>query len=152
MNFAAAIYGSILVAALVSTLDAEHATASAMSIAVLTTMVVFWIAHVWADAIGERLAEPGPLSLARLRSLARVQWPIVESAAAPLVALLLAAAGVWSLHTGVDVALALSVLQLVAWGMATGLRASARWQVALLSGLVDGLLGVAIVALKTLVH
>jgi hypothetical protein len=151
-NFAAAIYGSILVAALVSTLDAEHATAGAMSVAVLSTMVVFWIAHVWADAVAERVTDPTPLSVARVRRIARVQWPMVQTAIGPLVALALASAGAWSLHVGVDVALAVSVAQLAAWGIVIGLRTASSWPAALLSGLVDGLLGVAIVALKTLVH
>jgi hypothetical protein len=151
-NFAAAIYGSILVAALVSTLDAEHATASAMCIAVLSTMVVFWIAHVWADAVAERVSDPAPLSVARVRRIARVQWPMVQTAIGPLIALLLAAAGAWSLHAGVAVALGVSVAQLAAWGVVIGFRTDASWPAALLSGFVDGLLGVAIVVLKSFVH
>jgi hypothetical protein len=151
-NFAAAIYGSILVAALVATLDAEHATAGAMSVAVLSTMVVFWIAHVWADAVAERVSDPAPLSVARVRRIARVQWPMVQTAIGPLVALLLADAGAWSLHVAVDIALAVSVVQLTAWGVVIGFRAASSWPAALLSGFVDGMLGVAIVVLKTLVH
>jgi hypothetical protein len=151
-NYAAAIYGSILVAALISSLDEEHATAGAMVLAVGSTMVVFWLAHVWADAMAARIERSAPLSFARLRKMARRQWPMLQSAAIPLALLALAAAGAWSVTAGVDLALAASVAQLAAWGAFIGLRTSSTWLGALLAGSVDAAFGLVIVVLKTLVH
>ncbi len=151
-NFSAAIYGSILVTSLVSALSEEHAHAGAMALAVGSTMVVFWLAHVWSDAVGERLVNPRPFTVRGLARVARTQWPMLQSAALPLLALLLASAGAVSLTVGVDVALGVSIVQLVAWGLVLGLRSFASWPQALLAGAVDGLLGLAIVTLKVLVH
>lgn len=151
-NYAAAIYGSILVAALVSTLDEEDAAAGALAVAVLTTMVVFWLAHVWADVVAERLETGERISSADLRRLARRQWPMIEAAAAPVAALVLAWTGVLSLDLAVWLALGLSIVQLAAWGMVVGFRTSATLPLALLSGAVNATLGLLIVVLKALVH
>jgi hypothetical protein len=152
LEYAAAIYGSILVTALVSSLSEEHADGGAMAVAVLSGMAVFWLAHVWSDAVGERLVDPRPFTARGLWRNARQQWPIVQSAFAPLLALVLVELGVWSLTAGVDVALGAAIVQLVAWGMILGLRSFETWPKALLAGAVDGALGLAIVALKVLVH
>jgi hypothetical protein len=151
-SYAAAIYGSILVTTLVSALSEEHAHAGDMAMAVLASVIVFWLAHAWSEVIGERVVEPRPITVGGLVRNAAEDWPMVESAVVPLLALLLAQLGVWSLTVGVDVALAAGVLQLVGWGMLVGLRTFARWPHALLAGLVDGALGLAIVALKLLVE
>ena len=77
---------------------------------------------------------------------------MLESAIGPLIALALADLGVWARGTAVTVALAISVAQLVGWGIVVGRRTFDSWPAALLSGAVDGLLGLALVVLKTLVH
>ena len=151
-NYAAAVYGSVLAAAVVASLDLGAVGAVVMTESLAVTMVVFWIAHVWSEAVSDRMHDPRPYSWTRLRAVARWHWPLLQSAIGPLVALALADLGVWSRSTAVTVALAISVAQLVGWGVAVGRRTFERWPAALLTGLVDGLLGVAIVALKTLVH
>jgi hypothetical protein len=151
-NFAAAVYGSILAAGVVASLDVGDVDAAAMTISLGGTMLVFWLAHVWSEAISDRMHDPRPYTWRRLRDVASWHWPMVQASAGPLAALLLADVGVWTLATGVTVALTVSVVQLVGWGIAVGWRTFDRWPAALLSGVVDGLLGVALVVLKTLVH
>ncbi len=151
-NFAAAVYGSILAAGVVASLDVGAVDAVAMTETLGGTMVVFWLAHVWSEAIGDRMDDPRPYTWARLRAVAAWHWPMLQAAAGPLVALALADLGVWSRSTGVTVALAISIVQLVGWGIAVGLRTFDRWPAALLSGAIDGLLGVALIVLKSLVH
>jgi hypothetical protein len=147
-----AIYGSILVAALVATLDAEHASARDMVVAVLSTMLVFWVAHVWAGVVGTRLEEGPRPSRGVVVRIARRQWPMIESALLPALPLALAWIGVLSLEAGADIALGVAIAQLVAWGMVVGLRTQRTWPRAVVSGLFNGALGLVVVALKTLVH
>lgn len=151
-NYAAAVYGSILAAAVVASLDIGEVSDIVMTEALAGTMVVFWLAHVWSEAINDRMHDPRPYDRARLRAVARWHWPMLQSAIGPLLALALADIGVWSKATAVTVALAISVAQLVGWGIAVGRRTFDSWPPALLTGLVDGMLGIAIVVLKTLVH
>jgi hypothetical protein len=87
-----------------------------------------------------------------MRAVAAWHWPMIQAALGPLGALVLADLGVWSLDTAVTVALAISIAQLVTWGIAVGRRTFETWPAALLSGAVDGTLGLMIIVLKTLVH
>jgi len=151
-NFAAAVYGSILAAGVVASLDVGHVSSGGMTIALGGTMLVFWLAHVWSEAIADRMHDPRPYSLQRLRAVAAWHWPMIQAAFGPLVALVLADVGAWSRATAVTVALLISVVQLVGWGIAVGRRTFESWPAALVSGAVDGLLGVLLIALKTLVH
>jgi hypothetical protein len=151
-NFAAAVYGSILAAGVVASLDVGHVSDAGMTIALGGTMLVFWLAHVWSEAIADRMHDPSPYSWRRLRAAAAWHWPMVQAALGPLAALVLADVGAWSLDTAITVALAVSVAQLVGWGVTVGWRTFGSWPAALLSGAVDGLLGVVLIVLQTLVH
>jgi len=151
-DFAAAVYGSILAAAVVASLDVGDVAAPAMTVSLGGTMIVFWLSHVWADAVADRMRDGRSYAWGRLRAAAMWHWPMLEAALGPLAALALADLGVWSRATAVGVALAISVVQLVGWGIVVGRRTFDSWPAALLSGAVDGLLGFALVILKTLVH
>jgi hypothetical protein len=151
-NYAAAIYGSILVAAMVASLSEAHADAGTLAVAVLASMVVFWMAHVWSDAVAARLRHPGPFSWPALRAAGRSQWPMLQAAALPVAVLVLAWAGAWSVTTAETLALAVSVVQLAAWGLFVGFHTFSSWPLAILSACVDGALGLTIVALKVLVQ
>jgi len=151
-NFAAAVYGSILAAGVVASLDVADVTTGAMTVSLAGTMLVFWLAHVWSEAIADRMQDPRPYSWRRVRAVSAWHWPMVQAAAGPLAALLLADVGVWQRDTAVTLALLVSVAQLVGWGVAVGRRTFGSWPAALLSGAVDGLLGVALIVLKSFVH
>jgi hypothetical protein len=151
-NFAAAVYGSILAAAVVASLDVGDVSAGDMIAALGATMLVFWLAHVWAEGMADRMRDPSPYSWRRLRAVASWHWPMVQAATGPLIALALAGLNVLSLDTAVTVALSVCVAQLVGWGVAVGRRTFGSWPASLLSGAVDGLLGAVLIVLKTLVH
>lgn len=151
-NFAAAVYGSILAAAVVASLDLGHISSGGMTFALGGTLLAFFLAHVWSEAIADRMMDPSPYDWRRVRRVAAWHWPMIEAAFGPLAALLLADLSVLSRTTAVTLALAISVAQLVGWGVAVGRRTFESWPAALLSGAVDGLLGMAVIALKTLVH
>ncbi len=76
-------------------------------------MVVFWIAHVYALVMSRSAVESGPIRLGDVNHLAARGWPMVQAAVPAVVALVLAAAGVWSRETGITVALILGVADLV---------------------------------------
>ena len=151
-DYTAAIYGTIVVAGVIAALGHEHVAAGTVAGSVLSTALVFFLAHTWAAGTSERVAAGGHLSRRRMAEIARHEWPMVESAVLPLLPVVLAAAGAWSDQTGIDLALAIVVLQLFAWGLAVGRRTYDRWPAALLSGVVHGAFGVLLVLLKALVH
>ncbi len=81
-----------------------------------------------------------------------MEWPLVESGLLPAALLGLAWAGAYSRHTGIVLALAAAIVQLVGWGAFAAHRSEPNWWKALLLGAFDGLLGLAIVALEVAVH
>src|SRR5436309_15320931 len=97
-----AIYGTILVTALVAGLseDPDYGSVDILASA-LTTAAIFWLAHVYAGVLGERLAgdERGTSTLTW--AAMGEEWPLIQAAALPCAALLLSAAGVYSRDIGV---------------------------------------------------
>ncbi|MFL5878048.1 MAG: hypothetical protein ACJ76T_19525, partial [Solirubrobacteraceae bacterium] len=85
-NPARAIYGTILVMAVITALSHDDTVTSAELIAgVLTTTFVFWIAHVYAEVLGSRMeGGSGMPTLANIATAARGEWPLVESSLLPV--------------------------------------------------------------------
>ena len=149
--YAAAVYGSIAAAALIGGLREEHASAEAIVLALLTTLAVFWLIHVWSEIVGERIELGVHFTFRHAGEIARQEWPLIEAAFAPAAILGLGWGGAFSNHTAATIALWLCNAQLFAWGFVVGRRAYERWWMAILSGLGNGALGIALVALEILV-
>ena len=150
-SFAAGVYGSIVAAALVAALreTGESATRSVLSL--LSTMAVFWLAHVWSQITGERIHHGRRFRSHLAREIALAEWPLVEAAFGPALLLLLGAVGILTDRTALDGALAVCGLQLLGWGFLVGRRAYGRWYEAVLSGVANGLLGLVLVGLESAV-
>ena len=146
--YSAAIYGSIVSTALIAALWEEHASPQTMTLSLLSTMAVFWLAHVWSALAGERIHRGRGLPEHRVVELAREEWPMVEAVFAPLAALALAWVGVLDRDDGARAAIAIGVVQLFAWGLVVGRRAYDGWWRAIAGGGMNGVLGVALVALE----
>ena len=144
--YGAAVYGSVVATALVAAEFEEHASAQTMTLSLLATMLVLWLAHFWSETVG------APIGRARLRSVAAAEWPLVEAGLVPVALLALAWAGAWSRDTGALLAIGAGILQLALWGLSAGLRAHERLGTALARGLVDAALGLAIVGLEVGIH
>jgi cation transporter-like permease len=54
-NPRAAIYGTIVASAVIATTAGGHESAELILEATLATLLVFWLAHVYADFLGHRL-------------------------------------------------------------------------------------------------
>jgi hypothetical protein len=150
-DYAAAVYGSVLATALVGAAFEAQLDARTMTLTLLTTTIVFWLAHVWSEVMGVRLAGTIP-HRSHVRHIAVSEWPVVEAGFVPDALLALAWAGVYSRDTGAKLALIAGVLQLAAWGFAAGWRTQHRLAPAILTGVVDCAFGIAIVALEVAIH
>ena len=146
------IYGTILVlAVIVAGAKAFEHEAGHIAGLVAVTVVVFWLAHVYADALAHAVAYDQHLSLADLRRIAHREASMLEAAVPPLVALLLGAVGVISTTLAVWVAFGLGLGVLCAQGI-TFARVEHMGRLGTLAVVAANLgLGVALVALKLLV-
>ena len=150
-DYAAAVYGSVLVTALVGATFEAHLGARSMTLTLLSTTFVFWLAHVWSEVMGVRLAGTVP-RWGHVRRVAVSEWPVVEAGFVPDVLLALAWAGVYSRDTGAELAMIAAVLQLAAWGFVAGWRTQHRLGPAIVTGVVDCAFGLAVVGLEVAIH
>ena len=150
-----ALYGQVVTAATTAALAGDDQLAAA-SIASLT-MIVFWVAHVYAELISYGVVRADEPSTSRQRigkllTTMAHEWPIAQAAFPTAVALLLAAAGLYERRTGVVVALVLSMLALAGWGLAIGRRGGRSWAGSLLVALGSGAIGAVIVLAELALH
>jgi hypothetical protein len=150
-DYAAAVYGSVLVAALVGAAFEAQLDARTMTLTLVTTTLVFWLAHVWSEVMGVRLAGTLPL-WSDVRRVAVSEWPVVEAGFVPDALLGLAWVGVYSRDAGAEVAMIAALLQLAAWGFGAGWRTQHRLAPAIVTGVVDCAFGLAIVGLEVAIH
>jgi hypothetical protein len=151
-NLAATLYGTVLVSSVIVGLDEAEYSAGGMMAAVTVTAVVFASAHGWSRAVGRSADLQRRMGFEALRDGIRQEWPMVEAVGPTLVALALAAAGVYSANTGLWVAIVVNVILLFAWGAGLRQRADGTPVQVVVAGLQTSMLGLVLVALKALVH
>jgi hypothetical protein len=152
VRFGAAVYGSFLAASVIGVAYESGTGARTMTASLLGSMLVFWAAHVWSDAVGERIRVGAGFRPRDLLVIARREWPLVEAAAVPSILLTLAWTGAWSRETGARLALAAALVQVLAWGFAAGRRAGGSRVTALVLAAGEGMLAVLLLAAERLVH
>lgn len=113
-RLAGAIYGTILVMSVIAGVSAASASRAATAlIAAVVTNLVFWLAHVYADALAADITlREHTLSRERLRAIASEDWPTVQAVVAPGVCLSLGVRGILSSDVAVLVALGAGVVSL----------------------------------------
>ena len=111
------IYGTIVVLSVIAAAAQAFSHAPGhIAVLAVVTVVVFWLAHVYAHGVGHSVAHDEHLSLAELGHIARREASIMEAAVPPVGALLLGAAGVISTHASVWIAFGLGLAVLVVQG------------------------------------
>lgn len=150
-RLAGAIYGTIVVAGVLAATEYdERPEALETGIYALATVVVFWLAHAWAQTLGRRIVGVGPSRRALRHSLAR-DWPLVQSAVPPLAAMGIAKLFGASDGTAIDVGFWICVASLGAWGAVTAHREEASTTVTVIAAGGCAALGLLLVVLKELV-
>jgi hypothetical protein len=146
------VYGTIVaLSVLIAGTRAYRHEPGHIAALVLVTSVVFWLAHVYAHALGESVVRERRLTLAELRNVGRHEAAIIEAALVPVAALLLGALGVISTTASVWLALALGLAVLAVQGLVFARleRLSLTGTLVIVS--VNLALGVSLICLKLLV-
>ncbi|MFF4416387.1 hypothetical protein ACFYY8_28025 [Streptosporangium sp. NPDC001559] len=152
VEFAGAVYGSLLAASVIAGATAQGGPPPAAELVTLliSTGVVFWIAHVYAEFVSG--GYPGrPLTWAGLRSVAREEWPLAQASIPPAVAAAFASGLGASDVVAAWVALGVAVAGQVTWAVTATVKAHSARGVVVFSGVVNLVLGLVIVALKAVI-
>jgi hypothetical protein len=147
------VYGQVMVTATVAALALDDAL-SATNILIFTvaTMLVFWLAHVYAELVSVHVLAGSRISGARLAGVFRSEWPIMQAAGPPSFALALAALDVYSREAGVRIALISGVVLLAGWGLMIGRRAGMSTTGTVVAAGLSGSLGLFIILLELALH
>jgi hypothetical protein len=118
---------------------------------VVATSTIFWLAHVYAHALGDSLAGQARLTLAEVRQIARRELSIVEAALPPVAALSLGAVGVLSTQTALWCAVGLGLAVLGAQGLVFARLERLGWAGTLAVVTTNVAFGLLLAALKVVV-
>ena len=150
---ARAIYGQILALSVVAAYSEDRSLRSWEVLgAVAGTLFVFWLAHVYSEALAERMEMDRGLRRDEIVRHARDEVPLIAAASPILLILLLGGVGVFSYGTAIDLSLTAGIGTLAAWEFEIGRRSGFGWGKTLLGVAIGCALGLVIVALKILIH
>jgi hypothetical protein len=151
-GIAGGVYGAIVVMGTITAGSAGQ-TKSAWELAVVTagTVVVLWLAHVYAHSLGESLEQEHTVTRRELAGVAWRESSILLAAAGPILALILGAVDVIEEATAVWVALGIGVATLGAQGLRYAQRERMGRPGTLVAVSVNVALGLVIVAMKAVV-
>ena len=146
---AGAIYGGLLVTVLVTVLWQAEVAPEFIAFSVLVSVLVFWLTHVWAEVVEQRLK--GPTSRSEIIAIASREASMVVAAVPPVVVLGIGRLGLLTVDQAIGLALVVCLAQLFLWGLAIGMTLERGWPVAVGVAAVELALGTFLVGLKVVV-
>jgi hypothetical protein len=150
IDYSGAVYGSLLAASVITGSATPEDSPSPWSLValLLATGLVYWMAHAYADFVGDR--EHGvSLSWAELRAAGVRDWPLVQAAYPPAAVAL--AGGLVGLadSTVAWAALFTAVAGQVGWSVVATAHGGADRRLVVASAIANLFFGLMLVALKT---
>jgi hypothetical protein len=151
-DLSAAVYGQVLASSQVAALSLDEDLDSAAILLALTgTVLVFWLAHVYARAVADRVQRDAA-TRGDIVAAIRFEWPVVEAAVPAAMALTLGIVGVLSTENAVLLAIGLGAVNLFVWGLAIGRRLSLGRAQTLGIATSNALFGLIVILMKVAIH
>jgi hypothetical protein len=147
---AAGIYGAIITAALLDTAGDELHT-SALVVAVLVTLAVYWLAEEYAELLGEQAGSGTIPSWDYIREALAQTWPMVTASFAPLLVVVLARLAGASISDADNAGLVAAIVLLMIYGWLAARAAQLHGRQLVFTTSIAVALGLVMVALKDLV-
>jgi hypothetical protein len=150
-NPAGAVYGLITIGALLAAESGLRDTYPETVGSTVIAVVLYWFAHSYADVLGLRLSRED-FSRGELWRTFTQDWSIVRGASLPLLALLFAWATGADQTAGVTAAVWVAAVGLIGFELAAGIRSRAKPFELLVEVCVGAGMGLAILALRAILH
>jgi hypothetical protein len=151
-NPAGFVYGLITIGALMAAESGLHETYLDTLASALFATLLYWLARAYAEVLGSRLEHGERLTAASLGGALLRDWTIVRGAAIPMIALVIAWLLGASREAGVTAALRTAVVTIVVFELLAGIRAKSSFGELVLQASVGVTMGLAIFALKSILH
>lgn len=148
-----AIYGLILATSVIAvSREYDSSNAGLLGVTVLVTGVVFWLAHVYARVLAGSISHHRMLNRSEVREALRHDWPLVEVTVPLVLILALGVLDVVPDRAAILAATLTALVELAAAGAYAARTSGAALRGTVVSAVVAGTLGSAVVLLKALVH
>ncbi|WP_432874888.1 hypothetical protein ACQPYH_23025 [Kribbella sp. CA-245084] len=148
---AGAIYGTIASMAVVAG-GAHNTGIGRLLVVTVLTLVIFWLAHVYAEALAHHLNAADRLDWGVVRTAMAKEWPLVTGPLPALAVLALGVIGVLPDERAIRLMLWCGVAQLLGWGITFARRQHWGWTMALTTGALNATFGILIVILEVIIH
>lgn len=148
---AGAIYGTVAAMAVIAGAARYQSDAQVFALT-LVTLLVLWLAHVYAETLASHLKKGGRPDRSALVAAMTKERTMLEGPAPMLIVLGLGGINVLDQDLAVTLALWTGLVQLIAWGVTYARRLGWGWPAAIGVGLVNGTFGLIIVLLEVIVH
>jgi len=147
------IYGTVLASALLAALqsEGERFTPVYDALWILVTAIAAGLVHGYAHHMTTHHTGSAAVRWRRLVTALAEEWPLVAAVLPTVALLLLAGAAGWSEGPVSTAGLSLNTLLLGAWGTFAALRSGYRRRSAVLVGLADATIGLAIAVANALI-
>lgn len=145
------LYGLIVSGAVLATASDDFRLGR-IAVVLVVTLLVYWAAETYVHWIATRTQARRPLSRDERLMIVRDGWPLVAACAVPLICLTVEALLGVETSVALDVTLALNAGLLFVTGWHMGVTGGLTgWRLALASA-IAGLLGIALIVFKSLLH
>lgn len=151
-NPSGVVYGVILIGALLAAESGRHESYLDTLGSAALAAALYWLAHAYAGVLGRRLSHGERLSAGALGRALAHDWSLIRGAAIPLVALVAAWAVGAQQEAAVTAALWSAIASLLMFELIAGLRSRATAAELALEVGVGLAMGLAILALKIILH
>jgi hypothetical protein len=151
-NPGGAVYGTITVGALLAAESWQRETYLETIAGVVLALVLYWIAHAYAEFADARLRNGEGLSLEGLGRAMGHELSLLSGAAAPLLALVVFDIAGASLSTAINAAIWTAAAMLVLIELVAGIRAELTGRELVGQTALGGLLGCLVIALHVSLH
>jgi hypothetical protein len=151
-NPSRAVLGVIVTGALLAAESGVHETYRDTFASGVITALLYWLAHAYTDVLGIRLQEREPLTPDTLARSLGHESAVIRGALIPLFALLIAAIAGADRETGVTIAVWSAAGSIVVLELYAAIRAHATRREVIVDATIGVAMGLAVIALKAIVH
>jgi hypothetical protein len=152
VNAGGLVYGTILVATLLSAESARQETYAKTVGAVAITLLAYWLTIAYSEFAGERLERGERFEYGGFARTAVHELTFLYGAAVPLVVLLVCWAAGAALTTAVSAAIWFAAAAIVAIEVVIGIRTELTGRELIRQTVVGAVLGLLVVAVRVLLH
>lgn len=149
---ASEIYGLIVASSVLAASDHEEEDVVEVALAVLVTLVVYWLAEAYAHVMAARHVRGERIRWSQATSTLRAGWPLVSASFTPLIAVVVSAVLGADVFEAQTVGMICATVLLFISGWVAGRRNGMTGFRRLGSALVAATFGLALIGLKAALH